>query len=133
MGFEALFGGCEHCKSKNRGKGNDLKVLIDPGVSKKTEVIDVFIQASDNSIDGIHKNLGFPHFEYRTRICKDCLERYETTDELFDKLNSKSSRKWRHDLEGVSLDLQIAQILIVFLDRGNQYEILTKKSNKVAS
>lgn len=118
MGLEALFGACEHCKLK-----------------RKTEVVDIFISGPDNSLEGIHKKLGFPFFECRIRICKACLKAYEKTDKLFQKLNSGRWRKWRHKTEGASLYLRVSKILIIYLDRGskgkNPYKILTRK-NKAA-
>lgn len=125
MGLEALFGACEHCKSIHRKPGNHyaeypLEITLDPNVSKETEVVDVFTKGPDNSVDGYHKSLGFRHFEFRTRICKGCLKRWETTDELFDRLNSE----WNIKHRGTKID----KVLIVHL----KHKILTRQAEKVA-
>lgn len=128
MGFEVLLGACEHCKSEKRGKGNSfMDVYNDPNVSKETEVVDFFTQASDNSIMGLHKILDFPHFEYRTRICKSCLERYETTNELINQLNSDKNKKWRNMMSGDAVNLQVDKVLIIYLDRDRKPQVSKNK------
>lgn len=98
--FRALFGQCEWCEPEEDaakklpaseatyvGKhGHPFK----EGLRRKynTEVIDVFTKGKDNSIYGYHKDLGFHHFEFRTVMCRKCLEEIEANSEkLFAHLN----------------------------------------------